>query len=81
MAMVLQEKLVTAVVSQEADWFVAQALEVDVASQGESPNVALENLAEALEIHFETPRPTESPRVLWRVSILRGISPTQEHLG
>ena len=49
---------VTAVVRQEDDWFVAQALEVEVASQGESPHVVLDNLAEALELHFEPPHPT-----------------------
>ena len=40
---------------QEGDWFVAQCLEVDVASQGESEEEALANLAEALELHFEPP--------------------------
>ena len=45
----------TAVVSQEDEWFVAQCLEVDVASQGESKETALENLREALELHFEEP--------------------------
>ncbi|MYK99543.1 MAG: type II toxin-antitoxin system HicB family antitoxin, partial [Gemmatimonadetes bacterium] len=54
----MQEKQLTAVVRQEDGWFIAQALEVDVASQGKSPNVALDNLAEALELHFEPPRPT-----------------------
>ena len=59
----MQEKQLTAVVRQEDGWFVAQALEIDVASQGESPNVALENIAEALELHFEPPRPTALPAV------------------
>ena len=54
----MQEIQVTAVVWQEDGWFVAQALEVDVASQGESPYAALDNLGEALELHFEPPRPT-----------------------
>lgn len=44
MAMGLPEKLLTAVVSQEDSWFVAQALEAEVASQGESPSVALPQL-------------------------------------
>ena len=38
---------------QEGDWYVAQALEVDVASQGESEEEALVNLREALELHLE----------------------------
>lgn len=59
----MQEMQFTAVVWQEDEWFVAQALEVDVASQGESPYSALENLGEALELHFESPRPTLLPEV------------------
>jgi len=37
---------------QEDDWFIAQCLEVDVASQGGSEAVALFNLRESLELHF-----------------------------
>ncbi len=53
----------TAVVSQENEWYVAQCLEVDVASQGESEMVALSNLREALELHFDEPRATVIPSV------------------
>jgi predicted RNase H-like HicB family nuclease len=53
----------TATVWQEGDWFVAQCLEVDVASQGESPQEALDNLREALELHFEPPVATIIPEV------------------
>ena len=48
---------------QEGDWYVAQALEVDIASQGESEEEALENLREALELHFEPPVATLLPQV------------------
>lgn len=48
----------TASVSQEDDMFVAQCLEVDIASQGESEDDALANLKEALELYFEPPTPT-----------------------
>lgn len=48
---------------QEGDWFVAQCLEVDVASQGRSEDEALANLREALELHFEPPRATVFPRL------------------
>ncbi len=48
---------------REGDWYVAQCLEVDVASQGETEEEALGNLREALELHFEPPRPTATPRV------------------
>lgn len=37
---------------REGDWFVAQCLEVDVTSQGETEEVALANLQEALTLYF-----------------------------
>ncbi len=46
----------TTSVWQEGDWFVAQCLEVDVASQGATEEEALANLKEALELHFEPAR-------------------------
>ena len=51
-------------VSMDGDWYVAQALDVDVASQGLSVDDALANLREALELHFEPPVPTVVPRRL-----------------
>jgi predicted RNase H-like HicB family nuclease len=48
---------------QEGDWIVAQCLEVDVASQGETEAEALANLREALELYFEPPRPTKQPQM------------------
>ena len=42
----------TASVWQEDDWFIAQCLEVDIASQGESEEEVLVNLGEALELHL-----------------------------
>lgn len=50
-------------VTREGDWFVAQCLEVDVASQGETEEQALANLREALELHFTPPRATVTPHV------------------
>ncbi|HKP54638.1 MAG TPA: type II toxin-antitoxin system HicB family antitoxin [Chloroflexia bacterium] len=50
----------TASVWQEGEWFVAQCVEVDVASQGKSETEALRNLSEALELHFEPPVATIS---------------------
>lgn len=50
-------------VCQGGEWYVAQALDVDVASQGETVDGALENLREALELHFEPPVPTVAPRI------------------
>ena len=48
---------------QEDDWYVAQCLEVDVASQGETVEAALTNLREALELHFEAPCATVTPQL------------------
>lgn len=46
---------------REGEWYVAQCLEVDVASQGESEAEALDNLREALELYFEEPVATIVP--------------------
>jgi predicted RNase H-like HicB family nuclease len=56
----------TAAVHQEEDWYVAQCLEVDVASQGPSIQEALANLAEAVGLYLEEvddPHPTATPLV------------------
>lgn len=51
----------TASVWREDEWYIAQCLEVDVASQGHSEEEALANLREALELHFEPPVATVAP--------------------
>lgn len=43
----------TAAVHEEEDWYVAQCLEVDVASQGQTIQEALDNLAEAVELYLD----------------------------
>src|SRR5258708_2604743 len=43
----------TAAVHREEDWYVAQCLEVDVASQGHTIDEALANLAEAVGLYLE----------------------------
>lgn len=48
---------------QEGEWFIAQCIEVDVASQGETEEKALENLRDALELHFTPPVATVAPQV------------------
>lgn len=48
---------------REGDWYVAQCLELDIASQGETEGEALLNLKEALELYFEAPRATRPPLV------------------
>ncbi|MFN0101700.1 MAG: type II toxin-antitoxin system HicB family antitoxin [Bryobacteraceae bacterium] len=52
-----------ATVWREGDWHVAQCLEVDVASQGETEDEALSNLREALELYFEPPQATRPPKI------------------
>ena len=51
----------TASIWREDDWFIAQCLGVDIASQGESEEAALVNLSEALELYFESPQPSLKP--------------------
>jgi predicted RNase H-like HicB family nuclease len=53
----------TATVWQEGEWFIAQCREVDVASQGLTEEDALDNLREALELHFEPPCATILPSI------------------
>jgi predicted RNase H-like HicB family nuclease len=46
---------------REGEWYVAQCLEVDISSQGETEDEALTNLKEAMELYFEPPRATRPP--------------------
>ncbi|AKE64059.1 hypothetical protein MYAER_1707 [Microcystis aeruginosa NIES-2549] len=68
------KQALTARIFQEGNWFVAQCLEVDVASQGETETEALINLQEALELHFEPPCATVIPQ-------LQKIPVRAKHLG
>lgn len=52
----MKTQVFTASIWREEDWFIAQCLEVDIASQGESEE-ALTHLGEALELYFEPPQP------------------------
>ena len=49
------KRVFTASVCKDGAWDVAQALEVDVASQGKTVDDALANLREALVLHFDPP--------------------------
>jgi predicted RNase H-like HicB family nuclease len=53
----------SATVWQEGEWFIAQCLEVDIASQGATEEEALANLSDALGLHFTTPVATIAPQV------------------
>ena len=57
------KQLFTASVWQEGEWFVAQCMQVDVASQGSTDDEALDNLRDALELHFTPPVATVIPSV------------------
>lgn len=54
----------TASVWLEGEWFIAQAIQVDIASQGATEDEALENLRDALELHFTPPVATLIPNVM-----------------
>lgn len=45
-------RALTAAVHQEEGWYIAQCLEVDVASQGQTVQEALKSLAEAVEFYL-----------------------------
>jgi predicted RNase H-like HicB family nuclease len=57
------ERPLAATVWREADWYVSQCLELDIASQGATEEEALANLKEALELRFESPQATRPPQV------------------
>jgi len=48
---------------QEGEWYIAQCIQVDVASQGVTEEDALQNLRDALELHFTPPVATVTPQV------------------
>lgn len=50
---------------QEGDTYVAQCLSVDVASCGETESQALENLSDAVTLHFTPPVATKIPQMTW----------------
>ncbi len=59
----LMKRKFKASVSRDGDCFVAQCLEVDVASQGPTEGQALADLEEALALHFEPPRASATPKI------------------
>lgn len=54
-------KRYNAFVWKEDDWYIAQCVEIDIASHGHSTEEALLNLKEALELHFTPPIATITP--------------------
>jgi predicted RNase H-like HicB family nuclease len=51
----VSQRNVQVVIYREGDGFVAQCLDVDVASDGATEDEARENLREALELYFDEP--------------------------
>lgn len=49
-----------ALVWSEGDWYVAKAVEIEVASQGKTAKLALASLQEALELYFENEKVSAS---------------------
>ncbi len=52
-------RLFTAIIEREGDAYVSLCPELDIASQGESVEVALDNLREAVDLFLETADPKE----------------------
>ena len=48
---------------KEGRWFIAQCVEIDIASHGRTERQALANLQEALELYFEPPTATLPPKL------------------
>ncbi|AFY60710.1 type II toxin-antitoxin system HicB family antitoxin [Synechococcus sp. PCC 6312] len=46
---------------QEENWYIAQCLEIDVVSQGETESEAFANIKEAIELFLETPKSAIKP--------------------
>jgi predicted RNase H-like HicB family nuclease len=63
----------SASITREGDWYIAQCLEVDVASQGETEEEARANLGEALALHFTPPVATALPEV-WPLEVEIGAA-------
>ncbi len=55
------KRVFTVSIIREGDWYVAQSLEVDVASQGETAEEALTDVREALELQCDQPTPSVPP--------------------
>jgi predicted RNase H-like HicB family nuclease len=66
----LEAQRLLAALHREEDWYIAQCLEVDAASQGHTIDEALANLAEAVELYPEevddpARHVTATPLVTW----------------
>jgi predicted RNase H-like HicB family nuclease len=53
MSTMQMSRTLTAAIHQEEDWYVAQCLEIDVASQGQTIDEAVSNLREAVGLYLQ----------------------------
>ncbi len=63
-----RELRLTAVVTPDEDWYMARCLEVPVTSQGPTPEAAVANLREALELYLED-EPVPAPAHIEHVGV------------
>lgn len=59
----MKKERYTASVWREGKWFIAQCLEIDIASQGSSERSAMKNLADAIALHFTEPVAIAKPKL------------------
>ena len=65
----------TAAVWQEGSWYIAQCREFEIASQGRTREEAIDNLSEAIELHFEPPVATIIPEIVAiEAEVERGVA-------
>ena len=57
-----------AIVWKEDKWYVAKAVEIEVASQGKTRKQALQNLSEAIDLLME-----EENKVSFRIPLLKSV--------
>lgn len=65
----------SASITRDGHWYTAQCLDVDVASQGATPDEALRNVGEALALYFEPPH-SAVPPVIYSIEVEIGSAET-----
>ena len=66
----------TAIIEREGNTYIATCIDLDIVSQGNTPEQARLNLVEAVELFFETAAPSEVRRRLKHPKIITSIMPT-----
>jgi predicted RNase H-like HicB family nuclease len=76
--MVKQTRLLTGLIEREGDGYVSLCPEFDIASQGDTIEVARRNLIEAVEGFFESADPSE---ISQRLRAEFYVTPFEVHVG